>query len=119
MYGPLHPPVRHADAMKDPTPETFRRTTYARGVESFSAGSRPESRSVEDPTNRGGPTPEGTSRLGYALMICFTASTIFGASGRSQLIIAAAPGPGTSGKAIFRTLRPGTSCTTSAMTCEP
>ena len=51
-------------------------------------------------------------------MICMAASTIFGASGRSQPIIPAAPGPGTSGKATFLTFTPGTACTTSAITWE-
>ena len=55
----------------------------------------------------------------YARISCLAASTILGASGRSQLIISAEPGPGTSGKAIFFVMVPGTSCTTSAMTCEP
>src|SRR6188474_175373 len=55
----------------------------------------------------------------YARIIWTAASTIFGASGRSQRIIPAAPGPGTSGKASFLAFTPGTACATSAMTCDP
>ena len=60
-----------------------------------------------------------TARTAYARMICLAASMIFGASGRSHVIIPASAGPGTSGNAIFRILVPGTSWATSARTCEP
>ena len=58
-------------------------------------------------------------RIDQARTICAAASTIFGASGRSHSIIPAAPGPGTSGKAMRRALTFGTSCTTSERTCAP
>src|SRR5262249_55970232 len=51
--------------------------------------------------------------------ICMAASKILGASGRSQAIIPSAPGPGTSGNAIFRAFTPGTAWATSAMMWEP
>lgn len=65
------------------------------------------------------PSVQSCGKVTYALINCWAASTIFGASGRNHAIIPAAPGPGTSGKASLRALMPGTSCTTSAMTCEP
>ena len=60
-----------------------------------------------------------SSTLFYPRIIWIAASMIFGASGRSQPIIPAAPGPGTSGNASFFALTPGTACTTSAMMCDP
>lgn len=70
---------------------------------------------------RGRPMAENPERppAPQDLTSWIAASTIFGVSGRSHVIIPAAPGPGTSGNASRRVLTPGTSCATSATTWAP